>query len=77
MMSVISGYREKEEKDQLRIRRNDFSVDLVEQNLPTLRGKFSSTVTNTKKKKKLEDIPSQLNSFGYEKRTAVEVREKW
>ena len=52
-------------------------VDLVEKNLPTLRGKFSSTVTNIRKQKIWQDITSQLNSLGYEKRTAVEVREKW
>ena len=52
-------------------------VDLVEKNLPTLRGKFSSTVTNIRKQKIWQDITSQLNSLGYEKRTAMEVREKW
>ena len=52
-------------------------VDLVEKNLPTLRGKFSSTVTNIRKQKIWQDITSQLSSLGYEKRTAVEVREKW
>ena len=52
-------------------------VDLVEKNLPTLRGKFSSTVTNIRKQKIWQDITSQLNSLGYEKRTVVEVREKW
>ena len=52
-------------------------VDLVEKNLATLRGKFSSTVTNIKKQKIWEDITTQVNSLGYEKRTAVEVREKW
>ena len=54
-------------------------VDLVEKNLPrpTLRGKFSSTVTNIRKQKIWQDITFQLNSLGYEKLTAVEVREKW
>ena len=52
-------------------------VDLVEKNLPTLRGKFSSTVMNIRKQKIWQDITSQLSSLGYEKRTAVEVREKW
>ncbi len=52
-------------------------VNLVEQNLETLRGQFSSTVTNAKKKKLWETITSQINSLGYEKRTPVEVREKW
>ena len=52
-------------------------VDLVEKNMANLRGKFSSTVTNIKKQKLWEDITIQANSLGYEKRTAVEVREKW
>ena len=52
-------------------------VDLVEKNLATLRGKFSSTVTNIRKQKIWQDITSQINSLGYEKRTAVKVREKW
>ena len=52
-------------------------VDLVEKNLPTLRGKFSSTVTNVRKQKIWQDITSQLSRLGYEKRTAVEVRKKW
>ena len=30
-----------------------------------------------RKQKIWQDITSQLNSLGYEKRTAVEVREKW
>ena len=51
-------------------------VDLVEKNLATLRGKFSSTVTNIRKQKIWQDITSQINSLGYEKRTAVKVREK-
>ena len=52
-------------------------VDLVEKNLATLRGKYSSTVTNIRKQKIWQDITSQINSLGYEKRTAVKVREKW
>ena len=52
-------------------------VNLVEQNLETLRGQFSSTITNAKKQKLWESIASQINSLGYEKRTPIEIREKW
>ena len=52
-------------------------VNLVEQNLETLRGQFSNTVTNAKKQKLWETITSKVNSFGYEKRTPIEIREKW
>ncbi len=52
-------------------------VNLGEQNLETLLGQFSSTVTNAKKQKLWETITSQINSLGYEKRTPVEVQEKW
>ena len=51
-------------------------VNLVEQNLVTLRGQFSNTVTNAKKQKLWETITSKVNSLGYEKRTRIEIREK-
>ena len=50
-------------------------VNIVEQNFDTLRGQFSSTITNAKKQKLWETITSQINS--YEKRTLIEIREKW
>ena len=50
---------------------------MVEQNLETLLGQFSSTITNAKKQKLWESIASQINSLGYEKRTRIEIREKW
>ena len=52
-------------------------VDLVEKDLGTLRGQFSSTVNNAKKQELWEKITTQINSLGYEKRTPKEVREKW
>ena len=52
-------------------------VDLVEKNMDTLRGQFSSTITNAKKQKLWETMASQINSLGHEKRTSKEIREKW
>ena len=52
-------------------------VNLVEQNLETLRGQFSNTVTNAKKQKLWERITSKVNSLDYEKRTSVQIQEKW
>ena len=69
--------RKKKRKANFTAAETTLLVDLVEKNLPTLRGKFSSTVTNIRKQKIWQDITSQLNSLGYEKRTAVEFREKW
>ena len=53
----------------------NLQVNIVEQNLGTLRGQFSSTITNAKKQKLWETITSQINS--YQKRTPIEIREKW
>ena len=50
-------------------------VNIVEHNLDTLLGQFSSTITNAKKQKLWETITSQINS--YEKRTPMEIRKKW
>lgn len=52
-------------------------VDLVEKNMDTLRGKFSSTLTNAKKQKLWETISNKISSLGYEKRTPTEIRGKW
>ncbi len=72
------------EKRQGKKRKQNFTsaecsllVDLVEKNLGTLRGQFSSTITNAKKQQLWETIASKINSLGYEKRTPAEVREKW
>ena len=53
----------------------NLQVNIVEQNLATLRGQFPSTITNAKKQKLWETITSQINS--YQKRTPIEIREKW
>ena len=45
--------------------------------MDTLRGQFSSTITNAKKQKLWETMASQINSLGHEKRTPKEIREKW
>ena len=45
-------------------------VDLVEKNLDTLLGKFSSSITNAKKQELWKSITSRINSLGYENRTA-------
>ena len=52
-------------------------VDLVERNVDTLRGKFSSSITNAKKQELWKSITSRINSLGYEKQTANEIRDKW
>ena len=51
-------------------------VDLVEKNMDTLRGQFSSSITNAKKQELWKTIPSRINSLGYEKRTPSEIRDK-
>ena len=48
-------------------------VDLVEENLAALRGKFPVQLRTSRSKKNCEDITTQVNSLGYEKLTAVEV----
>lgn len=45
--------------------------------MDTLRGKFSSSITNAKKQELWKSITSRINSLGYEKRTANEIRDKW
>ena len=52
-------------------------VDLVEKNIETLRGQFSSSITNSKKQELWKTIASRINSLGYEKRTPSEIRDKW
>ena len=52
-------------------------VDLVEKNMDTLRGQFSSSITNIKKQELWKSIASRINSLGYEKRTPSEIRDKW
>ena len=52
-------------------------VDLVEKNMDTLRGQFSSSITNAKKQELWKTIASRINSLGYEKRTPSEIRDKW
>ena len=52
-------------------------VDLVEKNMDTLHGQFSSTITNVKKQELWKSIASCINSLGYEKRTPNEIRDKW
>ena len=52
-------------------------VNLAEKDLSTIRGKFSSTVSNLKKQIVWQKITEQINSLGFEKRTCKEVKEKW
>ena len=54
-------------------------VDLVEKYMDTLRGQFSSSITNAKKQELWKTIASRINvnSLGYEKRTLSEIRDKW
>ena len=52
-------------------------LQLAEDNLDTIRDKFSSTLTNKKKQKVWQMISERVNALGVAKRTAGDVREKW
>ena len=45
--------------------------------MDTLRGQFSSSITNAKKQELWKTIPPRINKLGYEKRTPSEIRDKW
>ena len=52
-------------------------LNLVEQNLDTLRAQFLSTITNAKKQSCGKLLISRLAPWAYEKRAPIYIREKW
>ena len=67
-----------------RVRKPNFSaaecaliLDLAEQNIETIREKFSLTLTNKKKNEVWQMISNRVNAIGVAKRTPNDVREKW
>ena len=71
-------------KKERKARKPNFSVaecnlllQLAEENLETIREKFSNSLTNKKKKAIWESISEKVNALGVAKRTPTEVREKW
>ena len=52
-------------------------LQLAEENIETIREKFSSTVTNKRKHAVWQDICERVNALGVAKRSAIDVKEKW
>ena len=71
-------------KKERKARKPNFSVaecnlllQLADENLETIREKFSNNLTNKKKKAIWESISEKVNALGVAKRTPTEVHEKW
>ena len=67
-----------------RVRKSNFSaaecaliLELAEQNVDTIRAKFSSTLTNKRKHEVWQTICERVNALGIAKRTSNDVMEKW
>lgn len=52
-------------------------LTLAEENLDTIREKFSSSLTNQKKQQLWKNISDKISAIGVAKRTPADVREKW
>ena len=70
--------------DSKRARKPNFSsaecaliLQLAEENIEIIREKFSSTLTNQRKKALWQNISEKVNSLGVAKRSSSDVREKW
>ena len=70
--------------DNKRARKPNFSsaectliLKLAEENLETIREKFSSTISNKRKHAVWENISLKVNALGVAKRSATDVKEKW
>ena len=70
--------------DGKRARKPNFSaaecsliLQLAEENLDTIREKFSNNLTNKKKHKVWQYVSDRVNALGVAKRTTTEIRDKW
>lgn len=73
----LSLTRGKKRKQNFTSAESALLVYLVEKNMDTLRGQFSSSTTNAKKQELQKTIASRINSLGYDKRTPSEIRDEW
>ena len=71
-------------KKERKARKQNFSaaecnllLQLAEENLETIREKFSNNLTNKKNQAIWQSISDKVNALGIAKRTPTEVREKW
>ncbi len=74
----------KTKMDSKRARKPNFSsaecaliLQLAEENIETIREKFSSTITNKRKHAVWQNICERVNALGVAKRSAIDVKEKW
>ena len=70
--------------DGKRARKPNFSsaecaliLQLAEENIETIREKFSSTITNKRKHAVWQNICERVNALGVAKRSAIDVKETW
>ena len=52
-------------------------LEEAEKHIDVIKSKFSTVITNKKKKQTWQDITSKVNALGVSERTAAEIKDKW
>ena len=77
MASPLEVSRKKPRKHNFSVSEVAVLTEKVEENLHILQSKFTTAITNQKKNEVWRNIAVAVNAVGVERRTVLEVREKW